>query len=249
MGVLILRCYIVHDGSGAGSAWSRGGRDLSGALLAVVVTLLLRCLGVRWGWSPKGPRPGSEPRAGFGSRGLAWARLWTHDSSFLRFWAKVLRLRVRAVDLPPSERSTGGRSTAGGARCGNDASFSWTVPGEVRISRPPNANGTRDASFTRARPNASAFTTGSRRQRRTFGTPTFERRTLRPPQHPPTARDQRIRRPPGRGPFGDRPQRRPRQRSSSPRPPAAAQQHDETPAAAHLQPKTPYARGARGDRR
>ncbi len=162
---------------------------------------------------------------------------------------KILRMRVPSVDLQPCEGSTGGRSTAGGARCGNDASFSWTVPGEVRISRPPNANGTRDASFTRARPNASAFTTGSRRQRRTFGTPTFERRTLRPPQHPPTARDQRIRRPPGRGPFGDRPQRRPRQRSSSPRPPAAAQQHDETPAAAHLQPKTPYARGARGDRR
>ena len=112
---------------------------------------------------------GGGSGGGLGSRGLVWACPWIHDSSFLRSGAKVLRLRVRAVDLPPSERSTGGRSTAGGVRCGNDASFSWTVPREGRIVRHPNAKCTQDSSFTRAKPNASAFTTGSRGKRRSLG--------------------------------------------------------------------------------
>ena len=90
----------------------RGSRP-AGALPAVVVTLLVRCLCWRCVWSPKGPRPAAGLGAAWGL-GVWLSPLPTQDSSFLRSRAEVLRLRVPSVDLPPSERSEGGRSTDGG---------------------------------------------------------------------------------------------------------------------------------------
>ena len=169
-------------------------------------------------------RQRARPRFRVSGSGLG---LWVaHDSSLLRSCATVLRLRGPSVDLPPSERSTGGRSTAGGVRCGNDASFSWTVPREGRISRPPNAKGTHDSSSTRRRSNASALATGSRSQRRSLDPQTHERRILRPPRAPnrsPRPQTSAPARRPVEAPFGDHPQREPRQRSSRSRSPAAAQ--------------------------
>ena len=130
----------------------------------------------------------------------------TQDSSFLRCQAMVLRLSVLSVDLQPQERFCGCRSTDGGGRRGRGSPFSWTVPREGRSAAHPTPKGNQDSAFERARPNASAFTTGSRRQRR----------ILRPPQHQPATRDPRpARMPAARSrPFGDHPQRQPRQRTS-----------------------------------
>ena len=65
----------------------------------------------------------------------------------------------------------------------------------------------------------------------------------------PETPDQRGCQPPGRGPFGDHPQRTPRQRTREPGPLRQRTSTTRPLQAAHLQPKTPYARGARGDRR
>jgi hypothetical protein len=150
---------------------------------------------------------------------------------------KNLRLRVPSVDLQPSERSTGGRSTADGARRGNDAPFSWTVPREGRSAAHPTPKCTQASSFVRLRLDASALVTGSRSRRRILGLPhTNADSCVDPERNPrPESPTQRGRQPPGRGPFGDRPQHQPRQRASKKRPPAAAHQQAQTPAAAHQQ--------------
>jgi hypothetical protein len=51
---------------------------------------------------------------------------------------------LSAVDLPPSQRCTGGRSTAGVVRRGNDASSSWTVPREGRSTAHPTPKRTHE---------------------------------------------------------------------------------------------------------
>ncbi|MDR6120234.1 hypothetical protein QE370_003418 [Aeromicrobium sp. SORGH_AS981] len=142
---------------------------------------------------------------------------------------KNLRWRVPSVDLPPSEGSPGGGSTAKGVRRGNDASFSWTVPREGRSAAHPTPKCTQDSALARARSNASALVTGSRSKRRSLGPPAHKRRILRPTR--PTAREPRPARPPSARsrPFGDHPQRQPTQRSSKQRPPAAAHHQAQTP--------------------
>jgi hypothetical protein len=146
-----------------------GGRGVVGALPQVVsscwcaaagvVTLLVRCLGWRWVWSPRGPRPGGWQQrrvghSGCGSRGTQGSAFVRETPRLLRFlrdpvtnaeafdlrrakeeswvpfasgWAALLpsrgtvhekgealtRLTPPAVDMPPVERSEGGRSTDG----------------------------------------------------------------------------------------------------------------------------------------
>ena len=175
---------------------------------------------------------------------------------WLAVGARILRLRVPSVDLPPSERSRGGRSTASGSDVGSASPFPWHGPREGRSAAHPTPKGTQDSSFVRPRSNASALVTGSHSKRRSLGVPAHERRSLRPTEatarepEPPPAK------PPGQGLFGDHPQRKPRQRTSKvatprgsapaspdplrqrtskPRPPAAAHQQAQTPAAAHHQ--------------
>jgi hypothetical protein len=99
----------------------------------------------------------------------------------------------------------------------------------------------KDAPFGCTSPHASAFTTGSRSQRSILGPPVHERRILRPPQHQlaPETPDERSRQPPGRGPCGGHLRRRPRQRSSTLEPPAAA----------HQQAQSPYGRAPATSRR
>ncbi|MDR6119336.1 hypothetical protein QE370_002520 [Aeromicrobium sp. SORGH_AS981] len=154
---------------------------------------------------------------------------------------KNLRLRVPSVDLQPSERSTGGRSTADGARRGNDAPFSWTVPREGRSAAHPTPKCTQASSFVRLRLDASALVTGSRSRRRILGlqhtnaascvhperNPQPETPTQRPPSRPVEALSETT---PSAG-RGSAPARRDllRQRTSEGRPPAAAHQQDETP--------------------
>ena len=177
--------------------------------------------------APKGPRPGGwvRRRLGFSGCGSRWGR-------------KILRLRGPSVDLQPSERSIGGRSTTEGARRRRGSPFSWTVPREGRSAAHPDAKGTQDSSFARRRSNASALVTGSRRKRRSLGVPTHERRflcpteaTAREPEPPPAQ-------PPGRGLSETTPSAN---RGSAPArrdPPEAAHQQDETPAAAHQHDET-----------
>ncbi len=139
MGVLILRCYIVHDGSGAGSAWSRGGRDLSGALLAVVVTLLLRCLGVRLGVvseraSTRQRAKGRFRVAGSGLGSPLDARFFV--SAFLgqgSAFATGSRRERRGVRPRTRERRILGALCVGGTR---DSPFSWHGPREGSIVAP-----------------------------------------------------------------------------------------------------------------
>ncbi len=165
--------------------WARAGGASGGSSLDL--RLRWRGFSLEWGCvgaASRGPalRKGLDRTAGCdggsGSRAVA------------RVGRKILRLRGPSVDLPPCQRSTGGRSTADGIRRGNASPFSWTVPREGRSAAHPTPKGTHDSSFVRRRTNTSAFTTGSR----------------------------------------SKPQRKPRQRTTTTRPPQAAQQHDETPA-------------------
>ncbi|MDR6118685.1 hypothetical protein QE370_001869 [Aeromicrobium sp. SORGH_AS981] len=172
-----------------------GGRDLAGALPQGVCA----CRCAASALAGDGLRKGLDRQRAWGWLRVSGSGLGlrvTHDSSFLRSRATVLRWRVPSVDLPPSERSTGGRSTADGARCGNDASFSWNGPREGRIVRLPAANRGHDSSFACTSPNASAFSTRSRRRRRILGPSAHERSILRPPRARPAARDPRPARPP-----------------------------------------------------
>ena len=106
--------------------------------------------------------------------------------------------RENPCRTPPA---IGGSATAGAllrlrihrwrAGRGRDSSFAWNGPREGRISRHPNAKGTQGSSFARARSNASAFPTGSRRKRSIVGLSAHERRILRPPRARAAARDPR----------------------------------------------------------
>ena len=157
-------------------------------------------------------------RAGLGSRAAGCTRDGLKD----------LRFCVPSVDLPPSERSTGGISTAGGVRRVSASPFSWTVPREGRSAAHPDAKGTQDSSFARRRSNASALVTGSRRKRRSLGVSRTNADPCVPRDPQPECPTRRCCQPPGRGPFGDHTQRQPRQRTSKVTTPAAAHQHDET---------------------
>ncbi len=205
--------------------WARAGGASGGSSLDL--RLRWRGFSLEWGCvgaASRGPalRKGLDRTAGCdggsGSRAVA------------RVGRKILRLRGPSVDLPPCQRSTGGRSTADGIRRGNASPFSWTVPREGRSAAHPTPKGTHDSSFVRRRTNTSAFTTGSRSKRRSLGLQPTNADPCVPRGPQPETPDQRRRQPPGRGPCGDHPQRKPRQRTTTTRPPQAAQQHDETPA-------------------
>ncbi len=166
-------------------------------------------VGLRWrsfdsSWAPKRPRPGGEERRRLDS----WA--------VGRVGRTILRWRVPSVDLQPQERPRGLEIHCRRARRGNDAPFSWTVPREGRSVAHPNPKGTQDSSFARSRVDASALVTGSRSKRRSLGLHlTNADSCVHPERNPqPESPDQRGLQPPGRGPFGDHPQQRPKQRTS-----------------------------------
>ena len=204
---LRLRWCGLSSTCGCVGAASRSGGSALARLLARVG--LRRC-GFDSSCAPKGPRPGGweRRRLGFPGCGSHWGR-------------KILRWRVPSADLQPQERMCGWRSTADGGSRGNDASFSWTVPREGRIVRHPNPKRTHDSSFARLRSNAYALVTGSRSRRSILGLPRTNAASCGHPERDPRPEtpDQRARQPPGRGPFGDHPQRQPRQRTSKRMPP------------------------------
>ncbi len=162
-----------------------------------------------------GLRKGLDRAAG---RSLAWGLGLRVGAGGGR---KNLRWRVPSVDLPPSQRSPGGRSTDDGVRRGSASPFSWTVPREGRSAAHPTPQCTHDSSFVRWDLNASALVTGSRSKRSILDPPAHERSIVRPPQHQPAARD-------------PRPARVPAARSRPFRSPTPAQAE-----AAHQQGKTP----------
>ena len=56
------------------------------------LAVLLRCLGLRWGWSSKGPRPGGWRRRWSGVSGCGLGTGWTHDAAFVHWGSRMLRL-------------------------------------------------------------------------------------------------------------------------------------------------------------
>ena len=161
--------------------------------------LLVRCLGFRWGWSPKRPRPGGLAGGGSGSRAVAsvgrkdlrscagtprllrllrdpvtnaeaFDRGRTKEESWVPLgvgWAALLPSRgpchekgealptsdPLAVDLPPLERSEGGRSTDGTRKrriLAPTASHSPRTGAAAPPSRPVEALSERRTSRSRA---------------------------------------------------------------------------------------------------
>ena len=161
--------------------------------------LLVRCLGFRWGWSPKRPRPGGWAGGGSGSRAVAsvgrkdlrscagtprllrllrdpvtnaeaFDRGRTKEESWVPLgvgWAALLPSRgpchgkgealptsdPLAVDLPPLERSEGGRSTDGTRKrriLAPTASHSPRTGAAAPPSRPVEALSERRTSRSRA---------------------------------------------------------------------------------------------------
>jgi hypothetical protein len=211
--------------------------------------VLVRCLGLRWGWSPRGPRPAA---------GLGWLRVSGSGSGpplDARFFVPEFSRHDCSLARP-----IGGSATAQAllrlqihrwrARRGRGSSFAWNGPREGRISRPPNVKGTHDSSFERSRPKASAFTTGSRSQRRNLALlHTNAEACVHPvPKPQPETPDQRRRQPPGQGLFGDQTQRRPRQRTSGSRPPQAAHERVDAPAGSARASRRPRGQRTSGSR-
>ena len=225
-----------------------GGSCPAGARPAMVVTLLVRCRR-RTGIARALPQltlgvVSERASTGRGARG--WLRVSGSGlSSPLdpRFFVSAFSGRDSAFARP-----IGGSATAGAllrlrihrwrASRGKDSSFAWNGPHQGRIVRHPNAKCTQDSSFTRARPNASAFTTGSRRQRRILRptpAPTHSPRpqTSAAASRPVEALSKTI---PSEGRGSAAARRDPlRQRTSEVRPPASAQRQAQTPAAAQRQ--------------
>ncbi len=200
----------VRGWSGPWACWCAGcgRRDLAGALPQT-------SLGVVSERASTGSGPGVSSGLG------VWLGL-VGDARF--FFSAFLGHRSAFA------RSTGGPATAGAllrlrihrwwASRRKDSAFAWTVPPESRIVRHPTAKCTHDSSLTPAKPNASAFATGSRRRRRNLSLQRMNAAScVHPSTNPqPETPDERRRQLPGQGLFGDHTQRRPRQRSSRTRP-------------------------------
>ena len=228
---------------------------------------LLGGVGLRWrrssfGWgcaaaaSPSGGAAPARLRLVLRPERASTGRLGATAAPVLGLWrasgARFCVCAPRAVVLPPqrpgrwvcrpSQRSTGGRSTAEGVSGGSASPFSWTVPREGRSAAHPTLKGTQHSSFVRSMSNASAFTTGIRSKRSILEKPAHERRSLRPTR--PTARELRPLRPPA---VRSRLFRRPRptraeaahRRAQSPR--ASAPARSRRRQAAHQQAPDPQA--------
>ncbi len=87
--VVLVRCLRGSRPAGAVPA----GFSRCWCVAAGDLWLLVRCLGLRWGWSPKGASTGSGPVGGLGSRGLASA---SGRRTILRFCVLDPPLCVRA---------------------------------------------------------------------------------------------------------------------------------------------------------
>jgi hypothetical protein len=219
--------------------WLRGSRR-AGALPAAGLVVLVRSL-------RRSHRAGALPRLVLC---LASERAWTGRLAAALVWGLGLRVSLRmnagfgvrvlrvqrfcvsyGIPSPTQKRSASTRERSiVAAVCrgeSHDSSFSWTGPREGRILPPLSPP---SVDLQPQKRSCGCRSTDRTHQRRTVAQNAATKNPASPAGPDQTPRPHATPRPAaGRGPFGDHPRRRPRQRSGKNRLPATAHQHTQIP--------------------